>query len=100
MYNISNVDIDQEIEARLMRLLAHDAVLSYDTLRRRLAKTADVPTVRRVLADLIDRGLVVKRIGRQGFSYVGYARQRSAEQELKLEDLPAAVAAFLGQLRW
>jgi hypothetical protein len=56
--------------------------------------------VERVLADLIDRGLIARRAQRQGFWYVGYARPRAAMQELKLEDLPPAVAAFLNQLQW
>jgi predicted transcriptional regulator len=100
MYNTSNLYKGQEIEARVMRLLANDTVLSYDTLKRQLAHAADVPTVERVLADLIDRGLIARRAQRQGFWYVGYARPRAAMQELKLEDLPPAVAAFLNQLQW
>ena len=54
----------------------------------------------RVLADLIDRGLIARRAQRQGLWYVGYARPRTAEQEVKLEDLPPAVAAFLSELPW
>jgi len=100
MYNTSNLYNGQEIEARVMRLLANDTVLSYDTLKRQLTHAADVPTVERVLADLIDRGLIARRAQRQGFWYVGYARPRTAEQEVKLEDLPPAVAAFLSELPW
>ena len=92
--------VDDMLERRLLGLLAQHPVLPYDTLRRRLAPIANASTVRRALDGLVDRGLVSRRVERQHLWFVGYARQPSADEQLRLPKLAAAVEAWLNQLAW
>jgi hypothetical protein len=96
---INDTGVDELIERQLLRLLAHLPVLPAGALAQRLASVADRRAVRRVLDELVARGLVVKSMHRQGIWYAGYALRR-AEHDARLADMPAAMAHFLGGLAW
>jgi hypothetical protein len=100
MHN-TTIEIDDElIERRLMVELSQNDVLPYQELKTRAAANAYDHTVRRVLREMIEQGLVQLKPDRKGVWYLGYARSQSADKRSNLDDVPAPFANLLRQLAW
>ena len=86
---------DQLLEEWVLQALAWDDVLPYAELKARAAIRADDATFRRVLDELITRGLVQRKAGRRSLWYIGYAQRRPAAHDTCLDDMPAPFRELL-----
>jgi DNA-binding IclR family transcriptional regulator len=91
---------DELIEERLMLALARNDVLPYQERKTSVAANADDRTVRRVLQEMIERGLVQQQAARKGLWFLGYAKTQAAAQAASLDDAPAPFASLLRELAW
>jgi hypothetical protein len=100
MYNPPAKPYDELIEERLLQALAWNNVLPYAELKTRAAAGADDRTFRRVLKELIARGLVQRKAARRGLWYLGYTKAQPADQGASLDDVPAPFRKLLSELVW
>ena len=86
-----------EIEARVLQLLAAHRLLSEHQLRVRAVPGGEKGEFRRVLAGLIERELVVRKVERRAFWYAGYALPSTVPDASDVA-LPAVFSRLLDQL--
>ena len=90
---------DELVEVRLLQALAWNNVLPYVELKTCAMAGVDDSTFRRVLYQLIVRGLVQRKAACRGLWYLGYAKV-PANQEASLDDVPAPFRKLLSELVW
>ena len=100
MYNPAIESCDEVIERRLLQVLSWNSVLSYIDLKTRVAAADDDRAFRRVIDDLIARGLVRRKADRKGLWYLGYAVARPANHRASLDEVPAPFRNLLSELMW
>jgi hypothetical protein len=99
MYNPPIELCDELVERRLLQALSCNSVLPYSALKARAA-SADDRSFRRVVDDLIARGLVQRKADRKGLWYLGYAIAQPAERRASVDEAPAPFRKLLSELMW
>jgi hypothetical protein len=100
MYNPAIESCDELIERRLLQVLSWNSVLSYVDLKTRAAAADDDRAFRRVIDDLIARGLVRRKADRKGLWYLGYTVAQPADYRASLDEVPAPFRNLLSELMW
>ena len=100
MYNPAIEFCDELIERRLLQVLSWNSVLPYADLKTRAAAANDDRAFRRVIDDLIARGLVRRKADRKGLWYLGYTVAQPADHRASLDDVPAPFRNLLSELMW
>ena len=100
MYNPPIEFCDELIEQRLLQVLSWDSVLPYAVLKTRAAAAADDCAFRRVIDELIARGLVRRKADRKGLWYFGYSKAQPADYTASLDEVPAPFRKLLSELIW
>ncbi|HEU5101791.1 MAG TPA: hypothetical protein VFU22_22375 [Roseiflexaceae bacterium] len=100
MYNPAIERCDELIERRLLQVLSWNSVLPYAELKTRAAAAEDDRAFRRVIDDLIARGLVRRKADRKGLWYFGYAVAQPADHRASLDEVPAPFRNLLSELMW
>jgi hypothetical protein len=100
MHTPMNELYDELIEERLLQVLSHNDVLPYADLKTRAAALADDRAFRRVLNELIARGLVRRKADRKGLWYHGFAMVQPADYAASLDEVPAPFRKLLSELAW
>ena len=91
---------DERIEQRLLQVLAWNSVLPYADLKMRVASAAADCSFRRVIDELIARGLVRRQADRKGLWYLGYTIAPPADHRASLDEVPAPFRRLLSELIW
>jgi hypothetical protein len=100
MYNPAIEFCDEVIERRVLQALSCKSVLSYVDLKTRAAAADDDRAFRRVIDDLLARGLVRRKADRKGLWYLGYTVAQPADHRASLDEVPAPFRGLLSQLMW
>jgi hypothetical protein len=91
---------EQLAEERVLQALVWSNVLPYTELKMRAAVSADDAIFKRVLNELIARGLVQRKAACQSLWYIGYTRAWPANAAAHFDDMPAPLREFLSKLAW
>jgi hypothetical protein len=100
MYNPPIEFCDELIEQRLLQALSWNSVLPYADLKTRVAAAAADCAFRRVIDELIARGLVRRKADRKGLWYLGYAVAQPEDHRASLDEVPAPFRKLLSELMW
>ena len=100
MYSPSIDSCDELIERRLLQVLSGNRVLPYANLKAHVAAGIDDHAFRRVIDELIARGLVRRKADRKGLWYLGYAMAQPADHRASLDEVPAPFRKLLSELIW
>jgi hypothetical protein len=100
MYSPAIESCDELIERRLLQVLSWNSVLPYANLKTRVAIGVDDRAFRRVIDELIARGLVRRKADRKGLWYLGYAMAQPADHRASLDEVPAPFRKLLSELIW
>ena len=100
MYNPPIECCDEFIEKRLLQVLSRNSVLPFADLKKRAGAASSDRAFRRMIDELIARGLVRRKADRKAIWYLGYALAQPADHRASLDEVPAPFRKLLTELIW